>query len=122
MINTILQAKMDFVVLQGDTLSFYVDFFEDETETIPFPLTVWDDLIMQVKLAKVDDVIALQLSLGDGLEIDPIISNRLRFYVDSSLMMLEKGIYVYDIQGYSAAQDRTILTGSMTFTLDVTRI
>ena len=98
-------------IVQGDTLMFscFLAYEDDE----PYDLDGYD---ARMQIRRADNSLLHTLSLGDGLEID---ANRLGVTVSAAItaIMGENNDYFFDIQLEKDGVIRTIVSGS----LDVTR-
>ena len=112
-------ANLDIPSYKGDTIRFFIDFFEDAAQTVPFDLSQFAAYTMDVRTESARQLI-FTLILGDGLTI--LSSNRLEIEVSKARNDFNRGVYVYDIEGDNTAADRrTLIEGKYVQEQDVTK-
>lgn len=118
--NTILAAENNFNAYRNDTFETVVFFFEDEALSVPFDLSQWDTLVMQIRMYANARTILVSLELGAGLTI--IGTNQLEILIEPEEMDISTQLVVYDIEGQNVDETKTILRGNILIDKDITRL
>ena len=115
-----LTAVYNVEAVRGDTLRYFVDFFEDELKTTPYDLTQWSEFLLQVKVNATDETNQIELTLAAGLTVSG--TNRMSFEFLKTQMEIPSRPYVYDLEGQNDPGDReTVLQGRFDILTDVSR-
>jgi len=115
-ISTIVTAKGDITCKRGDTFQVAIKVTYDDDDS-DVDLSVYDDILMEVKTEVDASVSILEFKLGVSLSVS---GATITLAKTASDMEIEATTYVYDIQTWEAGVITTIGGGSFLVINDVT--
>ncbi len=115
--NQIVAADEDFVLYRGDTWSQRLTIVQDDGSDTPYDLS-GADIILQAKTDPDIDTSVLSLSVGAGITIGGADNNEISI---TSVVDVEPGEYVYDLQVTLNDVVTTYLKGRIIVKSDISR-
>lgn len=119
--NTIVACLVNVTLKRGDAVSFTIPLYDPNNNNDPVDLSVYTRFLAQVKVDGQRDAAIMELD-SDNSEIT-VSTNSLTFIISTAKSTVNRGKYVWDVQGIGGPQDPTsLIEGDFEISQDTTRI
>lgn len=119
--NTIVACLVNVALKRGDAVSFTIPLYDPNNNNAPVDLSVYTRFLAQVKVDGQRDAAIMELD-SDNSEIT-VSTNSLTFIISTAKSTVNRGKYVWDVQGIDAsAKPTTLIEGDFEISQDTTRI